>query len=72
MSKVIEAEYLAKERVLKLAQPLDEIADHERVHVVIEQRQPAERNDWPKVGENAGCELARAVREAFGRDEIAV
>jgi predicted DNA-binding antitoxin AbrB/MazE fold protein len=72
MSKIIEAEYLADEGVLKLAHPLDGIADHERVHVVVEQRPTSERNDWPKLGEAAGRELARAVRDAFGRDDIAV
>jgi predicted DNA-binding antitoxin AbrB/MazE fold protein len=72
MSKVIEAEYLADERILKLAQPLDGLADHERVQVVIERRLIPERNDWPKLDEDAGRELARAVRDAFGRDEIAV
>jgi hypothetical protein len=72
MSKAIEAEYLADECVLKLTQPIDGLADHERVHVVIEQHPPAERNDWPKLDEEAGRELARAVRDAFGRDEIAV
>jgi len=71
MSKSVEAEYLTDEGVLKLAHPLDGIADHERVHVVVEQR-PTERNDWPKLGEAAGRELARAVRDAFGRDDIAV
>jgi hypothetical protein len=35
--------------------------------VVIEQQ-----NDWPPLDEEAGRELARAVRDAFGRDEIAV
>ena len=72
MSKVIEAEYLADERILKLAQPLDGLADHERVQVVIERQLIPERNDWPKLDADAGRELARAVRDAFGRDEIAV
>jgi len=72
MTKSVEAEYLADEGMLKLAHPLDGIADHERVRVVVEQRPAAERNEWPKLGEEAGRELARAVRDAFGRDEIAV
>ena len=32
----------------------------------------AQRDDWPTLGEEAGRELARAVRDAFGRDEIAL
>ena len=72
MSKVVEAEYLAELGVLKLARPLDGIADHERVHVVVEQSPSAQRNDWPAVDEEAGRELAAAVRDAFGRDEIAI
>jgi predicted DNA-binding antitoxin AbrB/MazE fold protein len=72
MSKVVEAEYLAEQGVLKLARPLDGIADHERVHVVIEQSPSGQRNDWPTLDEEAGRELAGAVRDAFGRDEIAI
>jgi hypothetical protein len=62
MSKRVEAEYLAEERILKLARPLDGLADHERVHVIIEQHATTERNDWPKLDEEAGRELARALR----------
>lgn len=72
MSRTIEAEYLAEERVLKLARPLDGIADHARVHVVIEQHSSVQPDEWPTVGEKAGRELARAVRDAFGRDDISV
>ena len=72
MSKAVEAEYLANERVLKLAQPLEGIQDHERVHVLVEPSASAPSTDWPVLGEEAGRELAQAVRDAFGRDEIAV
>jgi hypothetical protein len=72
MSKAVEAEYLAEDRILKLARPLDGIRDHERVRVVVEQTSVMDAADWPTVGEDAGRELARAVRNAFGRDEIAV
>ena len=69
MSRIVEAEYLADERVLKLASPLDGVGDRERVRVVIEQ---TNRGDWPTLTEEAGRDLARAVRDAFGRDDIAV
>jgi len=72
MSKVIEAEYLAEEQILKLAHPLDGIRDHERVRVLVEQSAPPRRNDWPTLDEEAGRELAQAVRDTFGRDGIAV
>ncbi len=71
MSEVIEAEYLAKERILKLERPLDGVSDHERVRVMVEQTSTTRPTDWPTVSEDAGRELARGVREAFGRDNIA-
>lgn len=72
MSRVIEAEYLAEERVLKLTRPLEGVADHELVQVVVEQNPSGNRNDWPTLSEDAGRELARAVRDAFGREDIAL
>ena len=72
MREVIEAEYLADERVLKLTRPLDGVSDHERVRVVVEQTAATEHGGWPTLGHEAGRELARAVRDAFGRDDIAV
>ena len=72
MRKPVEAEYLAEEQILKLARPLDGISDHERVRVLVEQTSAADHNDWPTLDEEAGRELARAVRDAFGRDDIAV
>jgi hypothetical protein len=69
---MVEAEYLAEERVLKLTHPLEGVHDHERVNVVIEQSSVVSRGDWPAVGDEAGNELAQAVRDAFGRDEIGV
>jgi predicted DNA-binding antitoxin AbrB/MazE fold protein len=72
MSKAIEAEYLADAGMLKLAQPLEGVRDHERVTVVVEQTSNTEKTAWPTVGEEAGRELALAVRDAFGRDGIAV
>jgi len=72
MSKAVEAEYLADQHVLKLERPLDGVQDHERVRVVVEQPSITTSREWPALGEEAGRELACAVREAFGRDEIAV
>ena len=73
MDRTIEAEYIAEERVLKLAEPLAGVRNHETVRVTIDDRRTTtERGDWPTLSEEAGRELALAVREAFGRDDIAV
>ena len=72
MGKTFEAEYVASEKVLRLAEPLAGVRDHDMVRVTIEETGSSERGDWPTVSEEAGRELARAVREAFGRDNIAV
>jgi hypothetical protein len=72
MSKAIEAEYLADVGMLKLARPLEGIRDHERVSVIVEPTPITEAADWPTLGEEAGRELSCAVRDAFGRDGIAV
>ncbi len=72
MSKAVEAEYLAEEGLLKLARPLEGISDHERVRVVVETTSATASDDWPTLSDEAGRELAQKVREAFGRDNIAV
>ena len=72
MGRTIEAEYIAEEKVLKLAEPLAGVRNHEKVRVIIDDSRAPESGDWPTLSEEAGRELARAVREAFGRDDIAV
>ena len=72
MDRTIEAEYIAEEKVLKLAEPLAGVRNHETMRVTIDDRRTVDRGDWPTLSEEAGRELARAVREAFGRDDIAV
>lgn len=72
MSKPIEAEYIASEGVLKLTGPLEGVRDHERVLVTVDAVPAAGRGDWPTLSPEAGRELAAAVREAFGRDDIVV
>jgi len=71
MSRTVQAEYIAEERVLKLARPLEGVHDHQVVSVTIDSKAAAD-GEWPVLGEEAASELARAVRDAFGRDEIAV
>lgn len=72
MSRTIEAEYIAEGNVLKLAEPLAGVRDHGKVRVTIDVSVTADRDDWPTLSEEAGRDLARAVREAFGRDNIEV
>jgi hypothetical protein len=72
MGRTIEAEYFSDEKVLRLAEPLAGVRNHEKVRVIIDDSRPPEPGDWPTLSEEAGRELARAVREAFGRDDITV
>lgn len=77
MSKVVIAEYDAERQSLKLSEPLIGVRDHEKVRVAIEGAvaQDGER-PWMKCADilspEAGRQLAQAVREAFGRDEIEI
>jgi hypothetical protein len=68
MSRTIEAEYIAEEKVLKLAEPLAGVRNHEVVRVTLDATVAGDRGDWPTVSEEGGRDLALAVREAFGRD----
>jgi hypothetical protein len=68
MSRTIEAEYIAEEKVLKLAEPLAGVRNHEMVRVTLDGTVAPERGDWPTVSEEGGRDLALAIREAFGRD----
>jgi hypothetical protein len=68
MSKTIEAEYIAEEKVLKVTEPLAGVRNHEMVRVTLNGTVAPEGGDWPTVSEEGGRDLARAIREAFGRD----
>jgi hypothetical protein len=68
MSRTIEAEYIAEEKVLKLTEALAGVRNHEMVRVTLNVPLAPDRGDWPTVSEEGGRDLARAVREAFGRD----
>jgi hypothetical protein len=72
MSRTVEAEYIADGNVLKLAEPLAGVRDHGKVLVTIDERVPADRGDWPTLSDEAGRELAQAVRDAFGRNNVAI
>lgn len=72
----IEAEYSAAEKILRLAQPLIGVPDHATVSIEIKEVPAISDQPWlalaGSLGEEEGRELARAVRDAFGRDEIEV
>ncbi len=76
MGRRIEAEYLADQNILKLAEPLSGIGDHEKVEVEIRQVSAGRGQSWLKLAgslsDEDGRTLAKSVREAFGRDEIEV
>jgi hypothetical protein len=76
MGKTVEAEYIARENILKLAQPLSGVADHAMVSIEVKETAMASDQPWlalaGSLSEEDGRELARAVRDAFGRDEIEV
>lgn len=76
MGRTIEAEYIARENILKLAQPLSGVADHAKVSIEVKEAPITSDQPWlvlaGALGEEEGRELARAVRDAFGRDEIEV
>ncbi len=74
MGKTIEAEYNARENILKLAQPLRGVADHAKVSIEVKEASATSDQPWlaleGSLGEQEGRELARAVRDAFGRDGL--
>lgn len=76
MTRTVEAEYIAGENILKLAKPLTGVADHAMVSVEIKQAVVDSDQPWLALAgsltEEEGRELARTVRDAFGRDEIEV
>jgi hypothetical protein len=76
MTRTIEAEYLASENVLKLAGPLEGVRDHARLSLEIVGYARPGSQPWLAVqgslSADEGRELARRVREAFGRNEIEV
>ncbi|HEX8408882.1 MAG TPA: hypothetical protein VF883_08470 [Thermoanaerobaculia bacterium] len=68
MSKVVTAEYLADTHMLRLVEPLDGVADHEHVQVMVT---TAQANDRPWLAFQ-GClspedadELAAIIEEEF-------
>ena len=72
MARTIEAEYLAEQNVLKLAEPLTGVRDHAKVAVEIKDSSTTDSQPWMVLAgtldEHSGREVARAVNEAFGRE----
>jgi hypothetical protein len=70
MTKVVTAEYDASENALRLIEPLDGVADHERVQVQVIAADSG--NDVPgwmalrgTLSKEAGEDLASAIDELF-------
>jgi hypothetical protein len=76
MGRTIEAEYIARENILKLAQPLSGVADHAKVSIEVKEAPDASDQPWLALAgsltEEEGRDLARGVRDTFGRVEIEV
>lgn len=76
MGRTIKAEYIAEENILKLTQPLEGVRNHANLEVEIKEEPQAQNQPWLRLAgslpDEEGRALARAVREAFGRDEIEV
>ena len=69
MNRRVRAEYLAEEQKLKLDEPLEGVKDGEKVRIAIESGLESLAGS---LSAEAGRELAAAVKDAFGRDEIEV
>ncbi len=76
MSKVILAEYAAAHRALKLPKPLEGVQDRQRVKIAIAEAADKAEPQWKRhrgiFDGDAGRQIAAAIREAFGREEIEV
>ncbi len=75
--KAVRAEYDAVRRVLQLDEPLEGVADHASVDVVIARIAEADPSrSWMKfegcLDSESGREIAQAIKDAFGRDTIEV
>lgn len=73
MARVVIAEYDARENVLRLAEPLVGIKDHERIRVATDE--PDGNGDRPWLAmrgilsAEAGTSLAAAIDEMFGSSD---
>jgi hypothetical protein len=78
MTRRIKAEYLADEQKLRLEGPLEGVEDHQKVIVAVDvsAEEPGDERPWIRfrgiLSQEAGREVALAIREAFGRDEIEI
>ena len=75
MSRVIEAEYIAAENILKLSAPLQGVEDHARLEVEIKQTVgPRTEQPWMKLAGSLNTEdgrvVAKAIRDGFGETRL--
>jgi len=65
----VRAEYVAEERILKLAEPLEGVADHAPVEVTVTPTSPDPDRPWlafsGSLSKEAGEDFARALNEFF-------
>ncbi|HEX6098369.1 MAG TPA: hypothetical protein VF432_18765 [Thermoanaerobaculia bacterium] len=69
MSKVVEADYDAAANVFRLVEPLDGVADHQRVVLTVTSADDGAERPWlalsGSLSREAGESLSRAVDELF-------
>jgi hypothetical protein len=69
MRRIVEAEYDAQRKTLRLDQPLDGVDDHQRVHLIISDSSVNPERPWMalhgSLAGEAGDELAQLVEEMF-------
>lgn len=72
MTKTVKAKYDARQKTLRLVEPLDGVRDHETVEVQVvanDHERNGEEPEWMalagSLSKEAGDELARAVNELF-------
>ncbi len=67
-SKIVPAQYDAAEKVLRLGQPLQGVADHARVYVLVEEESRGP-HPWDQLrgclSKEAGDELAAIIEDEF-------
>ena len=70
MAKVVIAEYDAKEKVLRLVEPLTGVKDHTRIAVSVDVPQHDGDRPWlafrSALSADAGDSLAKAIDKIFG------
>ena len=69
MSKVVKAQYDEQTRTFRLLEPMEGVADHEEVSLVVKPKRPWSHLEGSLSAED-GEAIARAIEEAFPIEPI--